>query len=481
MRKILLSLLLCFIFYNGLAQDPALFQTWYLSAYNQVPNHIYVTDITPYINPSMVITSNLDFSGEAACNSFNGNFIYDSNNDSLYLNTVSSTTNNCGIQEQIDFEAYFFNVISEGNNWQFELSFDNTNLTINDSNGKTLYFKNSPIQNPELSQTWYFNSIYYEFDPEINIADINPPISPTLTVDGLNFSGEAACNTYSGTFSLSGIGHYVVDTFTKTNNVCDYQSHTDFEVTYLGSFSEGNIYDPVVSNGPFDVQYLELSNPLFWGLKFSNNPFPVPDLFNNWYLWSINYDSGDVIEISTIDPPIVPNLSIYPDLDIEGVGDCNSFSGDFEYDAVNETLTTFNYSETLLICDEETIEADYFAFFSSGEPLIYSIHIFDPNQLTISSPLFNYNLVFNKNPILSIPSFDKLEVVIYPNPVSNTLNISSENSVIDSITIYSSTGKKVLENFKIENSIDVSNLSNGMYFIEISSGPKKSVKKFIKK
>ena len=482
MKKLLLVLLLSSFCFNGLAQDPALFQTWYLTAYNPVPNHIYITEITPYINPSIVITSNLDFSGEAACNTFNGNFTYDNSNDHLVINNISPTINDCGIQEYTDFESYFFSIMSNDNILQYSLAGENTNLTIDDSNGKRLYFRNIPIQNPDLSQTWYATSIYYEESSEdIIVSTINPPISPDLTVDGVSFSGQAACNTYSGTFSLSGPGYYTVDTFTKTNNVCEYQSHTDFEESYLGSFFVGTIYGPIVGTGSFDVQYLDLSNPLFWGLKFSNNPFPVPDLINNWYLWGINYDSGDVLDISMINPPISPNLSIYPNLNIEGFGDCNSFGGDFEYDAVNETLTTLNYSETLETCEGESIEADYFSFFSSGEPLSYSIHMFDSNQLTISSPFFNYDLVFNKNPILSIPSFDKLTVVIYPNPVSNTLIISSENTLIDSISIYSLTGKKVLEDSKWLNSIDVSGLSRGMYFIEIYSDSEKSVKKFIKK
>ncbi len=483
MKKSLLILLMSVFSFQGFAQDPdpALFQTWYLSAYNPVPNHVWVTEITPYINPMMVITSNLDFSGEAACNTFNGNFTYDNANDQLIINNISPTTIDCGIQDYTDFETYFFSIMSNDNVLQYSLTGENTNLTIDDSNGKRLYFRNTPIQNPDFSQTWFTTSIYYEFDPEIFVSSINPPISPYLTVDGVNFSGQGACNTFSGTFSLFGIGYYEVDTFTKTNNVCEYQSHTDFEESYINSFSEGQIYYPIVGVGPFDVQYLDLSNPLFWGIRFSNIPFPVPALINNWYLWSINYDSGEVLDISTIDPPISPNLSIYPNLEMEGYGNCNSFEGNFEYDAVNETLTTLNYSETLDECEGESIEADYFAFFSSGEPLSYSFHPFDSNELTISSPFFNYDLVFNKNPLLSTTSFNKLNIVVYPNPVSNTLFISSENNLINGFTIYSLAGKKVLDVVNKNSSIDVSGLSEGMYFLMINSSEGKSVQKFIKK
>jgi hypothetical protein len=103
----------------------------------------------------------------------------------------------------------------------------------------------------------------------------------------------------------------------------------------------------------------------------------------------------------------------------------------------------------------------------------------DELTFVISTPIFGYALF--KNHPLSTTDFTLNEVKIYPNPVSNTLFISSNNIVIDSITIYSLTGKKVLEDSKRVNSIDVSGLSKGMYFIEVHSDSEKTVKKFIKK
>ena len=50
-----------------------------------------------------------------------------------------------------------------------------------------MWYQNFPIQNPDFSQTWYLNNIYYEFDPEVIVSEINPPISPTFIVDGVNF------------------------------------------------------------------------------------------------------------------------------------------------------------------------------------------------------------------------------------------------------------------------------------------------------
>ena len=73
-----------------------------------------------------------------------------------------------------------------------------------------------------------------------------------------------------------------------------------------------------------------------------------------------------------------------------------------------------------------------------------------------------------------------MTIIIHPNPVSDYIYISSNNIVIDSITIYSLTGKEVLEDSKRVNSINVSSLSKGMYFMEIYTDAGRSVKKFIK-
>ena len=85
------------------------------------------------------------------------------------------------------------------------------------------------------------------------------------------------------------------------------------------------------------------------------------------------------------------------------------------------------------------------------------------------------------SPILGIPEDNTISFKIYPNPVSDKLYISSDNTVAESTSIYSLTGKKILEAVNETNSINVSALSKGMYFLELTSSEGKTVKKFIKK
>jgi hypothetical protein len=68
-------------------------------------------------------------------------------------------------------------------------------------------------------------------------------------------------------------------------------------------------------------------------------------------------------------------------------------------------------------------------------------------------------------------------ITIYPNPVKNMLTI--DGLVVQDVVIYSVLGKVVLK-MNNQNTIDVSSLSKGVYFIKVSDGINASTKKFIK-
>lgn len=68
-------------------------------------------------------------------------------------------------------------------------------------------------------------------------------------------------------------------------------------------------------------------------------------------------------------------------------------------------------------------------------------------------------------------------IVVYPNPTSSNINISSK-AIIDGVEIYDAQGKKVLSaNFQKQ--IDISNLNSGLYLIKLYSGESQMSKKLI--
>lgn len=74
------------------------------------------------------------------------------------------------------------------------------------------------------------------------------------------------------------------------------------------------------------------------------------------------------------------------------------------------------------------------------------------------------------------------DLVIYPNPVNNTLYMKTTNDISNKIaTVFDINGKRIL-NKRIDNSvIDVSTLQSGLYFLRIESEGKVINRKFLKK
>ena len=81
---------------------------------------------------------------------------------------------------------------------------------------------------------------------------------------------------------------------------------------------------------------------------------------------------------------------------------------------------------------------------------------------------------------LSVNENMLLDFSVYPTPTENTLNIKSKTEIVK-IEIYSKLGQLVLKNTD-KNTIDISNLNQGIYFVKVANingdfGVRKVVKK----
>ena len=212
-----------------------------------------------------------------------------------------------------------------------------------------------------------------------------------------------------------------------------------------------------------------------------------PQLFEHtWYLYSIQAtDMDDEYNISEIEPPISPYIIIEENLEFNGVGACNSFTGLYEYIPSFDELSAIDFMETGEDCGlqlHNSFEDSYFAFISGG--FWYSVTQDGTGFiLTLENGLFGY-AIFKSYP-LSISDFQKNEFQLYPNPVGDKLFINATKSTPNlEMKIFNIQGKLLTgENVKNENpaSIDVSNLKSGIYFLNIEDeNGNFEVKKFIK-
>lgn len=114
---------------------------------------------------------------------------------------------------------------------------------------------------------------------------------------------------------------------------------------------------------------------------------------------------------------------------------------------------------------------------------INSVVIYWPSGVidTITNPTINGSLEIIEGDTLSLENSLTNELVIYPNPAKEILNITSlELNDAMIYTIFDITGKRVMNSKLKDSSIDVSNLSPGNYILRIVSGNSIKSQKFIK-
>lgn len=109
-------------------------------------------------------------------------------------------------------------------------------------------------------------------------------------------------------------------------------------------------------------------------------------------------------------------------------------------------------------------------------------------QVTHKAVLVNgsqdFSLIANGSLGLSLNTDDFVadnEFFVYPSPASEVLHFSNPNSLdIDNIRIVDISGKTVYENNEPTDSINISNLQSGVYFISFKTDARTFVKKFVK-
>jgi hypothetical protein len=90
-----------------------------------------------------------------------------------------------------------------------------------------------------------------------------------------------------------------------------------------------------------------------------------------------------------------------------------------------------------------------------------------------------YNAIFS--PLASVDEYDNNKIKIYPIPGNSLVNIESSDFVIDEVKVINLNGQE-LRKVKMtgnNNQLDISGLSKGEYFIQVSNSSKSVIKKII--
>ncbi|MCJ8290045.1 MAG: T9SS type A sorting domain-containing protein [Crocinitomicaceae bacterium] len=296
---------------------------------------------------------------------------------------------------------------------------------------------------------------------------------PLPTISGLaggTFSGTGGVviNTSTGEIDIasSGIGNYTI-TY-QTNGNCP--NWTDFNLVITDSPDASFSYNPIV----FCISELPISAQFGAGAGggiFSATPSGL----------NINASTGEIDPL--LSTPNVYTVTNY----IAASGGCSTTSFDFQVEVLVTDDASFAYSQIIYFSNEPnptpTITGLVGGSFnepsgnvvlnaSTGEIDLASSTIGGPYtieyltsgpcpsmesfQLTIEEPLSIFNQEFE-------------HLVIYPNPMSDILNIDIDGGTIDLVELYDLNGRLVHQSAGT-NQLNVSELHPAMYFIQVTIG-----------
>ena len=104
--------------------------------------------------------------------------------------------------------------------------------------------------------------------------------------------------------------------------------------------------------------------------------------------------------------------------------------------------------------------------FGDHFPTFYSKDIDLDGDVDIAYGIYNRIGWIENLTILKIPEYQNDELALYPNPTNGILTVKSKAS-IQELAIYNSLGQLILSKTNQKNMIDISTLSNGIYFLKI--------------
>jgi len=210
---------------------------------------------------------------------------------------------------------------------------------------------------------------------------------------------------------------------------------------------------------------------------FSQEPNPL--LFQTWYLSQHVGDFSPSFNVSEIDPPITPTLTISDDLNFTGEGACNGFFGSFS-NMTSDYLDTSNLVSTLSICGSQThelFELNYFDFLRY--PVYYNIYPQGQDYtLILSSPLMAYE-IFQNFP-LNTTEFDSEKITIYPNPTDATIYLNLKQLLASKIEVVNSIGQIVKTIDSDFDALNIADLNSGVYILRIDTNMGIINKKIVK-
>ncbi len=427
----------------------------------------------------------------------NGEFVYDVNNSGTFVNIISPL-GRYKMYPNTNTDLYDINYLV---NSQYS-SYLTSSISYNDVS----------IVNSTTSNIYYFPiSITNPYsDVSVDIIGITPP-RPNLTYKNRIVYKNNGVSTTSGTISFTKDTNVTITNISNTSAVLN---STGFTLDYTNLLPQETRFVDVIMSVP-NVPIVDIDDVLTNSASITSTVTDIDLLNNNSNINQIvvnSYDPNDKMEShgeSININSFTTNDYLYYTIRFQNIGTANAINIriedtlDPQLDASSIRMINASHNYTLIregnqltwnfvginlpgISQSEELSQGYVTFkikpnpgFAVNDMIPNTAEIyFDSNPAIITNTFQTtfVNTLSNENFLLN-------EILIYPNPTNEILNINygTNNIDIKSIEIYDMLGKKVYQNNSKVESIDLSNFNIGIYLIEISTENNgKITKKLIK-
>jgi len=145
-----------------------------------------------------------------------------------------------------------------------------------------------------------------------------------------------------------------------------------------------------------------------------------------------------------------------------------------------------NLSINISVAPNDLTDSDNYEVLNNN---LFCIKVTDEVAATAGTGVYStWTIIADNNPYyfsetctLNIDRFNNTDLVVYPNPASDLVNIKAKNFLIDSFKIYNVHGQLVKQNNFTRNFIEISDLEKGLYIIHLEGKIGVIKKKFLKK
>lgn len=242
-------------------------------------------------------------------------------------------------------------------------------------------------------------------------------------------------------------------------------------ITSIAEDNNGAIYVTMSTLDPSFKIYYSTDQGLTWNTRIipmdENNPINTDIVvfakFNKVFtsygtsLYAFDY-TNTANDLVLVNSPAEFN-NILSGVILDNVGNYYAF-GDELYKSTDGGANWTNLGKP----SELIVGFDDLFFDSDNNAYVLINNTYLPNQRGI------YRVTEN----LSTQNPNALTAAVYPNPTTGIFNISIPNETADTVTLFSVTGQKVKE-FKNQTSLNISDLSEGVYFVKMQTISGKTV------